>query len=38
VRPAWIPRQLRKMNVDWAAAVRAHPAATKAIKEVLLAP
>ena len=36
VRPAWIPRGLRTMDVDWAGAVKAHPAATKAIKEILL--
>jgi len=36
VRPAWIPRELRKMDVDWAEAVKAHSAATKAIKEILL--
>jgi iron(III) transport system substrate-binding protein len=36
VRPAWIPRNLRIMNVDWNAAVKAHPAAVKAVKEVLL--
>ena len=37
VRPAWIPRDLHKMDVDWTEAVKAHPAATKAIKEILLA-
>jgi iron(III) transport system substrate-binding protein len=36
VRPAWIPRGLRTMDVDWSAAVQAHPAATKAVKEILL--
>jgi iron(III) transport system substrate-binding protein len=36
VRPAWIPRDLRQMDVDWTEAVNAHPAATKAIKEILL--
>ena len=35
VRPAWIPRGVRTMGVDWSAAVRAHLAATKAIKEIL---
>jgi iron(III) transport system substrate-binding protein len=35
VGPAWIPRTLHKMNVDWNAAVAAHPAASKAIKEIL---
>lgn len=38
VRPKWIPRDLRLMNVDWPAAVRAHAAAAKAIKEILLTP
>ncbi len=36
VRPAWIPRGLRTMDVDWTAAVQAHPVATKAVKEILL--
>jgi len=36
VRPAWIPRAVRTMDVDWAAAVRAYPAASQAIKEILL--
>jgi iron(III) transport system substrate-binding protein len=36
VRPAWIPRDIREMDVDWTEAVKAHPAATKAIKEILL--
>jgi iron(III) transport system substrate-binding protein len=36
VRPAWIPRDLREMDVDWNEAVKAHPAATKAVKEILL--
>ena len=36
VRPAWIPRKLQIMDVDWGEAVKAHPAATKAVKEVLL--
>jgi iron(III) transport system substrate-binding protein len=36
VRPAWIPRDLRQMTVDWPAAVKAHPAATQAVKEILL--
>jgi iron(III) transport system substrate-binding protein len=38
VRPAWIPRNIREMDCDWAAAVQAHPAATRAIKEILLDP
>ena len=36
VGPAWIPRDIRKMDVDWNEAVKAHPAATKAVKELLL--
>ncbi len=36
VRPAWIPRGLHLMDVDWAEAVKTHPAATKAVKEILL--
>ncbi len=36
VRPAWIPRGVRQMAVDWTAAVAAHPAAQRAIKEILL--
>ncbi len=36
VRPAWIPHGLRLMDVDWTEAVKAHPAATKAVKELLL--
>ncbi len=36
VGPAWIPRKLQKMDVDWNEAVKAHPAASKAIKEILL--
>lgn len=36
IGPAWIPRGLRTMKVDWSAAVHAHPAAVKAIKEILL--
>jgi iron(III) transport system substrate-binding protein len=36
VRPAWIPRGLHLMDVDWTEAVKAHPAATKAVKEILL--
>jgi iron(III) transport system substrate-binding protein len=36
VRPAWIPRNIRQMEVDWAEAVKAHPMAIKAIKEILL--
>jgi iron(III) transport system substrate-binding protein len=36
VRPAWIPRGLHEMKVDWTAAVNAHPVASKAVKEILL--
>jgi iron(III) transport system substrate-binding protein len=38
VRPAWIPRVVKTMPVDWDAAVAAHPAATAAINDVLLHP
>jgi iron(III) transport system substrate-binding protein len=36
VRPAWIPRKLRTMEVDWNQAVKTYPASTQAIKEILL--
>jgi iron(III) transport system substrate-binding protein len=36
VGPAWIPRNLKIMDVDWNAAVKAHPATTEAVKEILL--
>lgn len=36
VGPAWIPRKLQKMDVNWNEAVKAHLAASKAIKEILL--
>jgi len=36
VRPSWIPPHLHTMDVDWSAAVKAQPTATKAIKEILL--
>jgi len=36
VRPAWIPRDVKTMNVDWADAVKEYPVATKAIREILL--
>jgi iron(III) transport system substrate-binding protein len=36
VRPRWIPRDLRTMDVDWSQAVKAHPTVTKAVKEILL--
>ena len=35
VRPAWIPRGVRMMDVDWDKAVRAYGTATRAIKEIL---
>jgi iron(III) transport system substrate-binding protein len=36
VGPAWIPRKLQTMDVNWNEAVKAHPTASKAIKEILL--
>ena len=36
VGPEWIPRTVRAMDVDWNAAVAAHPAAKAAVKEILL--
>ena len=36
VRPAWISREIRPMDIDWAEAVKAHSAATNAVKEILL--
>jgi iron(III) transport system substrate-binding protein len=36
VRPAWIPRDIREMDVDWNEADKAHPDATKAAREILL--
>jgi iron(III) transport system substrate-binding protein len=36
VRPAWIPRQIKTMDIDWTKAVAAHPAASRAVKEILL--
>ena len=36
VRPGWIPRDVRQMDVDWESAVRMHPAAQRAVKELLL--
>ena len=36
VRPAWIPRDLRTMEVNWNEVVKEHPAATKAVREILL--
>jgi len=35
VRPGWIPRGVKTMQVDWSQAVRAYPVATRAIKEIL---
>jgi len=36
VGPVWIPRGLHTMKVDWNEAVKAHPAATAAVKTILL--
>jgi iron(III) transport system substrate-binding protein len=36
VRPAWIPRDIRSMNVDWETAVAVHPAAALAFKQIFL--
>jgi iron(III) transport system substrate-binding protein len=36
VHPAWIPRGLHVMDVDWDQAVLAHPAARAATEEILL--
>jgi iron(III) transport system substrate-binding protein len=36
VRPPWIPRNLRKMKVDWNEAVKTFPESTRSIKEILL--
>ena len=36
VRPAWIPREVKTMEVDWDEAVKAHAAASRAVKEILL--
>jgi iron(III) transport system substrate-binding protein len=38
VGPAWIPRRLHTMDVDWDEAVKAHPAAGAAVKKILLEP
>lgn len=38
VGPAWMPRHLHVMDVDWDKAVKVHPAAVSAIKELLLEP
>jgi iron(III) transport system substrate-binding protein len=37
VRPAWIPRGIRTMEVDWSAAAKVYPDSTRSIKEILLA-
>lgn len=36
IRPAWIPRDVRTMDVDWGAAAAAFPAATRAVREILM--
>jgi iron(III) transport system substrate-binding protein len=36
VRPDWIPRDVKTMDVSWAAAAAAHPVARKAVEEILL--
>lgn len=36
VRPSWIPKGIRAMDVDWEEAAEGYPEATKAIKEILL--
>jgi iron(III) transport system substrate-binding protein len=36
VGPAWIPRHLKVMNVDWGVAVKEHPVATEDIRKILL--
>jgi iron(III) transport system substrate-binding protein len=36
IRPAWIPADVRSMDVDWAKAAAAHPAASAAAREILL--
>jgi iron(III) transport system substrate-binding protein len=36
VGPAWMPRRMHTMDVDWDAAVKAHPAASTAVKSILL--
>jgi iron(III) transport system substrate-binding protein len=38
IGPNWIPRDLKIMDVDWSAAVKSHPAAAKAVREILLNP
>jgi iron(III) transport system substrate-binding protein len=36
VRPSWIPRGVRAMDVDWSAAARLSPQSTSAIKDLLI--
>lgn len=36
VRPPWLPKGIRAMDVDWAGAAKIYPESTKAIKEILL--
>jgi iron(III) transport system substrate-binding protein len=36
VRPDWIPRNLKTMDVDWSAAVKEHPVANEDAKTILL--
>ncbi len=38
VRPAWIPRGIREIELNWDDVVKIHPAANKAVKEILLSP
>jgi iron(III) transport system substrate-binding protein len=35
VRPAWLPRKIRAMDVDWDRAARDYPESMKAMKEIL---
>lgn len=36
VRPSWIPKGIRAMDVDWENAARGYPESMKAVKEILL--
>jgi iron(III) transport system substrate-binding protein len=36
IRPGWIPRGIKEMNINWSAAVACHPIANQAVKEILL--
>jgi iron(III) transport system substrate-binding protein len=38
VKPDWIPDHIHTMAVDWSVAAAAHPAAQRAVKEILLTP